>query len=302
MGVILWLLPSNESTCYIALSLRLFIPNSLPAYHHFFLSQGLFIWHLWPVSPSFLWLGFHGNFSQSALAAPSLKPLIPSSSHVGCQSVHVYQHHLPPPGAAKSSKSGECSYIYSSYSVCHLFFCFGGGRPLHNVQLLIFHNLMEVWTVCFAISSSMVFLKILPNVLSFLRHSCSFNSQSLILLMHSGCAKHLFLSLHPFKVSLATLSLSGPWRPCCLCDAGMAQQVIPLWTVANSVRDPPSLCIHFCSYRGCPMARFRFPHHFFSALTVFTAASSLGTFSCTAMDSYLIWGWLLTLQTGHHLF
>jgi hypothetical protein len=34
--LISWSLPSNRSTCYTALSLRLFVPNSVQAYHYFF--------------------------------------------------------------------------------------------------------------------------------------------------------------------------------------------------------------------------------------------------------------------------
>jgi hypothetical protein len=40
-------------------------------------------------------------------------------------------------------------------------------------------------------------------------------------LMHSDCAQYLILNIRPFEVPLATLSLPGPWWPCCLCGAGM---------------------------------------------------------------------------------
>jgi hypothetical protein len=64
-GVILWLLPSNGSTCYVAPSLRLVTPKSLPAYRHFFFSQGL-----WPVSPSSRGLVF-------TMTSLQLLPLLP---------------------------------------------------------------------------------------------------------------------------------------------------------------------------------------------------------------------------------
>jgi hypothetical protein len=50
------------------------------------------------------------------------------------------------------------------------------------------------------------------------------------------------------------------------------------------------------------MARWQSPYCSFSALTIFTMAPSVGTSSCTTADSYLHWGWLVTLQTGLHLF
>jgi hypothetical protein len=78
---------------------------------------------LWLVLPSSPWLGFHGDVFPTALAAPSLRPLVPNGSLVGCQSVQFY-HHLPSVGEAKSSESCQCSHIYGSYTVCRLFFRF----------------------------------------------------------------------------------------------------------------------------------------------------------------------------------
>jgi hypothetical protein len=87
--MIIGLLPSNGSTCHIAPSLRLFIPNSLSLCHHSFLSEV----SACDVSPSCKLLGFFcGDFSPTAPAAPSLRPLAPSSLR-RFQSVQVYHHH-----------------------------------------------------------------------------------------------------------------------------------------------------------------------------------------------------------------
>jgi hypothetical protein len=162
-------------------------------------------------------------------------------------------------------------YIYGSFSVSHLFFHFGGGRPLHTVQSLIFRSLMDILTICFATSSSIVFLKILPNVvllprcgfclllcplmllsvvLSFLRCSCCLEPRFPIPVMPSGFAWHLFLNVYLFKVPLATLSLVCFYRCLCstfspvwlrpLCYATPAWRLIPLRMAANFFRDPPS--------------------------------------------------------------
>jgi hypothetical protein len=60
------------------------------------------------------------------------------------------------------------------------------------------------------ISSLMVFLKILPDVFSFLRRSYSFKPWFPILSMPSSFAQHLFLNGRPFWVLGADLSLSCP--------------------------------------------------------------------------------------------
>jgi hypothetical protein len=49
---------------------------------------------------TFLWLGFHGGFSPTA---PFLRPLTPSCSLIGSQSVQVF-HHLPPSAWAELSR------------------------------------------------------------------------------------------------------------------------------------------------------------------------------------------------------
>jgi hypothetical protein len=96
---------------------------------------------------------------------------------------------------------------------------------------------MDNSTVHFMISSPMVFPKILPDVLSFLRHSCWIVPQSLLALMPSSFTRNLFLNVHLFWVPCTTLSFPGPWWPCPLHSAGMARQVISLWVAVN-FQDP----------------------------------------------------------------
>jgi hypothetical protein len=108
------------------------------------------------------------------------------------------------------SKSGQRSYICGSYSVCRLFFHFGGGQALHNFLTLIFHSLTKVLTVCFAISSPTVCLKVLLSVLLLPRHNHSFTPRFLMSLLHSSCARCLFWNVRPFEVPLVTVSLPGP--------------------------------------------------------------------------------------------
>jgi hypothetical protein len=87
-------LPSNRSTCYTAPSLRLFILNSLLAYCHFFFSEGCACdvcdWLQLP-SP---WFNSHGDYSPTALIAPSLRLLVPSGSLIRYEPVQMY-HHQP---------------------------------------------------------------------------------------------------------------------------------------------------------------------------------------------------------------
>jgi hypothetical protein len=72
-------MPSKGSTCHNAPSLRLFVPNSIQAYRHFF-SEGCACDVCdWPrlLSP---WHDPHGNYSPTAPAAHSLRQLVPSGS------------------------------------------------------------------------------------------------------------------------------------------------------------------------------------------------------------------------------
>jgi hypothetical protein len=136
--------------------------------------------------------------------------------------------------------------------------------------------LTEGSTLRFMISSMRAFLKILPDILSLPRRSCSFKSRSLIPQPPYGCAQCLFPNIRPFWVPCTTLFLPGPWR-----RAGMATWFIPLRAAANFFQDPPSLWV--CWPRR-PTARCWSPCRFFSAMTGFTAASYLATSSCSATD------------------
>jgi hypothetical protein len=134
----------------------------------------------------------------------------------------------------KTCESGPCFYISGSYSVCSLFFRFGRNRLLQNVLTFTFHSRMKVPNIRFATSSSTVFPKILPDVLSFLRHSCSLKSQSLILLLPSWRVRCL-------------CSTAGPLLPRPIRRAVPARRVIHLRAAAKFFRDPPSPWLrYFC--------------------------------------------------------
>jgi hypothetical protein len=60
------------------------------------------------------WLGSHDDYFPTAPAAPSLRPLVPSSPMIRCELVQVYHHQPPLDSVGKSSKSDRCSYIYES--------------------------------------------------------------------------------------------------------------------------------------------------------------------------------------------
>jgi hypothetical protein len=75
---------SSGSLHHIAPSLRLFVPNSLQAYRHFFFSEGC-AWSHNPPHGSV----FRGVCSPTGPTTPSLSPLIPSGSFIGWQSVQV---------------------------------------------------------------------------------------------------------------------------------------------------------------------------------------------------------------------
>jgi hypothetical protein len=116
-----------------------------------------------------------------------------------------------------------------------------------------------------------------------------------MLLLHSGCAQHLFPNVRPFEVPLATLSLIWFFRHLCsttgplwsrpICRAAPAWWVICLLVAANFFQDPPLPWVHFFGCWRHPTTRCRSPYRSFSALTVFIAAFSLRTSSCTATDS-----------------
>jgi hypothetical protein len=75
----------------MARSLRLSVSISLQAYRHFFFSEGYACDICVRPRPPSMWLGSHGDYSPSA---PSLRPVIPSSSLIRCDPVQVY-HHQP---------------------------------------------------------------------------------------------------------------------------------------------------------------------------------------------------------------
>lgn len=81
-------LPSNRSTSHTAASLRLFVPNSVQAYHHFF-SEGCTCnvcdWSL----PSSRGLVLYAITSQLLLLLPSLRLAVPSGSLIWCELVHI---------------------------------------------------------------------------------------------------------------------------------------------------------------------------------------------------------------------
>jgi hypothetical protein len=124
----------------------------------------------------------------------------------------------------------------------------------------------------------------LPVVISFLRRSCCLKAWFLVPLLPSGFVRRLVPNILPFWVPCTALSLPCPWRPCPLRRAGMAQRVILLQATANFFRGPPFSWVLLFGFWRRPMARCLSPCRFFSAPKVYTAASSLGTSSCTATD------------------
>jgi hypothetical protein len=128
--------PSNGSTCHIVTSLRLFVLNTLQVYRHFFFSERCACDVCdRPRLPS-SWLGSQGDYSSTSPAAPSLRPLVPSSSVTKSKPVQVYHHHL-----------------FHGLFFGRRFFRFRGGQPLHNVQSLTFCNLLEIPTARFTTSN-----------------------------------------------------------------------------------------------------------------------------------------------------
>jgi hypothetical protein len=86
-------LPSNDYTYHIAPSLRLFVPNSLQMYRHYFFSEGCACDVCDRSRLPSSWLGSHGDCSPTAVAAPFLRPLVPSSSLIRCEPVQMYPYH-----------------------------------------------------------------------------------------------------------------------------------------------------------------------------------------------------------------
>jgi hypothetical protein len=153
-----------------------------------------------------------GDYSPTALAAPSLRPLVGSDSLIRCQWIQVYYHHQRsfPIGVENISGSGQCSYINGSYFVIsRLFFRFGEGSPYHNVRTFIFRSLIENSTARSATCSPVICPSFLQNALWPPRRSCRLAPQSFILLLHSGRLRRHFPCVRSLVVPLATLSLFG---------------------------------------------------------------------------------------------
>jgi hypothetical protein len=105
----------------------------------------------------------------------SLRPLVPSGSLLRRQLDQVYYHH--PSFGRCGPKFRERSMLLPLWHLCccWLFFRFGGGRPLHNVQSVIFRILPEGLALGFTFSSTRAFLKLL-NALLLPRRNCSLKS------------------------------------------------------------------------------------------------------------------------------
>jgi hypothetical protein len=151
--------------CYIAPSLRLFALSSLLVFSfpRFLLMTSSYgsVFSFFYFSLFFFLCGY---FSPTATTAPSLRMLIPSDSLMSFQSIlvpHQYSKLFFFSSGAKLSwvSSGPTflapltlTLLIGSSSVLE------GGRPLHNVQSLIFQNPTVDLEICFTISSPSVFL------------------------------------------------------------------------------------------------------------------------------------------------
>jgi hypothetical protein len=188
-GFCLQSLPSNGSTCYTVPSFRLFVPNSLQAYRHFFFSEGCACDNCnQPRLPS-LWLSSHGDYSPTA---PSLRPLVLSSFLIRCKPVQVYHHQLRSrvPFHSVQAKVPRVGDAPTSLAL----------KLLVNVQSLTSHNPMEIPTTYFMTSSLKVCLTVLVNALLLPRHSYCFRPQFLIPLFRFCCVRCLFSNFSPLAV------------------------------------------------------------------------------------------------------
>jgi hypothetical protein len=100
------------------------------------------------------WLCLRGVYSLTASDAPSLRPLVPSGSLIGCQSVQFYHHHPAfPIDEGRSYECGQCSLCFRLLLRCiwsRLSFRMGPTPPEYPV--IYFRNLMEVPNVLCAVS------------------------------------------------------------------------------------------------------------------------------------------------------
>jgi hypothetical protein len=119
----------------------------------------------------------------SAVNSLQLLPLLPSQSASRSNFFFVI---LFSDLWVKTAWIGRCSYISCSLSECDLFFRFGGGPPLRNVQSPIFRNPTEDPAIRFA------FLSNPSDVLSISRCSCRLVPESFIPILHSGPFHSLF--------------------------------------------------------------------------------------------------------------
>jgi hypothetical protein len=108
------------------------------------------------------------------------------------------------------------------------------------------HSFFESWQKTRLISSPIVFPKILPDVLSFLRRSCSFKSRFLIPLLHSGCARRLFPEVRCFWVPRLCWSLEAV----SLVRSRNGTAGKPSWGRGNFCPDPPMPWVRFLSIGG----------------------------------------------------
>jgi hypothetical protein len=74
-------------------SSRLLVPHSLQAYTHFFFPRTVFVTSI-IVLAFFPMANSNGDYSPTAPAVPSLRPLVPSGSMIWYETVKMY-HHLP---------------------------------------------------------------------------------------------------------------------------------------------------------------------------------------------------------------
>jgi hypothetical protein len=118
LTVVVWLLisqslTSNGSTCDIAPSIRLLVPNSLQVYRHFSFPEGCARNVCdWPRLPS-PWLGSFDDYSPTA---PSFRPLVQSGSLIRCAPSRCTTiiFDLFRGAAGKGSESDRCSYFTGS--------------------------------------------------------------------------------------------------------------------------------------------------------------------------------------------
>jgi hypothetical protein len=149
----------------------------------------------------------------------------------------------------------------------------------------------------------------LPVVISFLRHSCPIVPQSLIPFLHSGYAQWLFPHVRPFEVPLATsllarffhrffLTLSPLW-PHPLHHVTLAWCIIRLQAAANFFWELPLPWVCLFGWPWRLTAIWQSLNRLFSALTIFTAASSLGISLHTT--SKFCFFWICLQIRGLHL-